>query len=50
MIEWDSSKPNGQPKRLLDTSKAKNQLKWQNETSLITGLKKTIEWYYAKQF
>jgi len=47
MIEWDTSKPNGQPKRMLDISRARQELKWQNQTTLMDGLSKTIEWYNA---
>ena len=47
MIEWDTSKPNGQPKRMLDISRARQELKWQNQITLMDGLSKTIEWYNA---
>lgn len=46
---WNASKPDGQPKRMLDISKAKNILKWEPETNLEEGLKKTVEWYYDHQ-
>jgi nucleoside-diphosphate-sugar epimerase len=38
-------KPDGQPKRLLDISRAAELLDWQPETNLYEGLEKTIEWY-----
>lgn len=44
-IIWDSSKPNGQPKRKLDTSSANNKLGFNYQTSLEDGLRNTIEWY-----
>lgn len=43
-IYWDTSKPNGSPKRILDTHKM-NMLGWRPNTSLSDGIKKTIEWY-----
>jgi GDP-L-fucose synthase len=44
-IVWDTSKPDGQPRRYLDISKAKRLLEWEPKTDLDTGLKATIEWY-----
>lgn len=43
-ILWDSSKPNGQPKRKLDTKLAAEKLGFTAKTSLEDGLRKTIEW------
>jgi GDP-L-fucose synthase len=43
-IVWDITKPNGTPRRSLDTSKMDN-LGWKTTTSLEEGLKKTIDWY-----
>ncbi len=43
--QWDKSKPNGQPRRCLDTSRAKELLGWEAKTSLEDGLRKTIDWY-----
>jgi GDP-L-fucose synthase len=42
---WKVDKPDGQPKRLLDISRAAELLDWQPETNLCEGLGKTIEWY-----
>jgi GDP-L-fucose synthase len=42
---WDSSMPNGQPRRRLDTSRAKALLGWQAATPLRDGLERTIAWY-----
>ena len=44
-IVWDSSKPDGQPRRCLDTSRAKEYFGFQAHTNFEEGLKKTIEWY-----
>ena len=43
-INWDSTKPNGTMRKVLDISKIK-ELGWQPETSLHQGVKETIEWY-----
>ena len=44
-IAWDKSKPDGQPRRMLDTGKAAKEFNFKAKTDLVTGLKKTIEWY-----
>ena len=44
-VDWDTSKPNGQPKRMLDTSRAAELLGWSAKTSPREGLRKTYEWY-----
>ena len=44
-IVWDTSKPDGQPKRFLDTSRAKRLLDWEANTVFDDGLKNTIKWY-----
>lgn len=44
-IAWDPSKPDGQPRRCLDTSKALREFGFKASTDLREGLKKTIEWY-----
>ncbi|CAM4411800.1 GDP-L-fucose synthase [Paenibacillus alkaliterrae] len=44
-IVWDDSKPDGQPRRRLDTHKAKAYFDFEANTDLLTGLKKTIQWY-----
>jgi GDP-L-fucose synthase len=48
-IVWDTSKPDGQPRRCLDTSKAKTEFGFQAKTDLREGLKRTIEWYNAQK-
>ncbi len=42
---WDDSKPDGQPRRSLDTSRGKKAFGFEAKTSFDEGLKKTIEWY-----
>jgi len=44
-IRWDTSKPDGQPRRCLDISKAKKEFNFKAKISFKKGLKKTIEWY-----
>jgi len=44
-IEWDTSKPNGQPRRCLDTSRAKERFGFEAETAFQEGLERTIAWY-----
>ena len=44
-ITWDKSKPDGQPRRCLDTSKAFKDFGFKAKTTFADGLKKTIEWY-----
>jgi GDP-L-fucose synthase len=48
-IVWDSTKPDGQPRRCLDTSKAEAILGWKARTSFETGLEKTIAWYRSQR-
>ena len=44
-IEWDASKPDGQPRRCLDTSRAEHAFGFKAKTSLREGLVRTIKWY-----
>jgi len=44
-LSWDPEKPDGQPRRALDTSRAARLLGWQAGTGLEDGLAKTIAWY-----
>ena len=44
-IEWDATKPDGQPRRCLDTSRAKKLLDWQARVGFEEGLNRTIEWF-----
>jgi len=42
---WDPSKPDGQPRRMLDTSRAKELFGFEAESDLEDGLRRTIDWY-----
>lgn len=44
-VEWDITKPDGQPKRQLDVTKAKKEFGFEAKTSFSEGIKKTINWY-----
>ncbi|MBM3711887.1 MAG: GDP-L-fucose synthase, partial [Actinobacteria bacterium] len=44
-IIWDTTKPDGQPRRCLDTSRAQKEFGFKAKTTFDTGLKDTIEWY-----
>ncbi|TMK39899.1 MAG: GDP-L-fucose synthase [Actinobacteria bacterium] len=44
-IEWDTSKPDGQPSRCLDVSRAREQMGFAAEIDLEEGLRRTVEWY-----
>lgn len=46
-IKFDPAKPSGQPRRLLDTTRAKEKFEFTARTGLEEGLAKTIEWYSA---
>jgi GDP-L-fucose synthase len=44
-LRWDPSKPDGQPRRKLDTSRARDAFGFEASTSLEDGLERTIAWY-----
>jgi GDP-L-fucose synthase len=44
-IRWDRSRPNGQPRRMLDVSRARERFGFQASTTLDAGLEETIAWY-----
>jgi GDP-L-fucose synthase len=44
-IVWDHTKPDGQPRRCLDTQRAEKLLHWKAQMGFEEGLKRTIEWY-----
>ena len=48
-IVWDTSQPNGQPRRKLDTSRALERFGWKATTPLAEGLRKTLDWYLASR-
>jgi GDP-L-fucose synthase len=47
-IAWDSSKPDGQPRRSLDISRARALLGWSPRQDFDTGLRATVEWWRAQ--
>jgi GDP-L-fucose synthase len=49
LIAWDTTKPNGQPRRCLDVSRIKQMIGFQAKHSLREGLKKTIQWFHANR-
>jgi GDP-L-fucose synthase len=46
-VIWDKTKPDGQPRRMLDTSRAFKEFGFKAKTGFENGLKKTIDWYVA---
>ncbi len=48
-IRWQTDKPNGQPRRCLDTSRAKQAFGFEAQISLREGLRRTIVWYRQQQ-
>jgi nucleoside-diphosphate-sugar epimerase len=44
-VRWDTTKPDGQPRRALDTSRAREQFGFTAKTSFEDGLRRTIDWY-----
>ena len=49
-IKWDTSKPDGQPRRKLDTSRAEREFGFKAKMNFEEGLKRTIEWYKRNRF
>ncbi len=47
-VVWDRSKPDGQPRRMLDITKAEKEFGFKSRTPFEEGLRKTIEWYSAR--
>ena len=48
-LVWDSTKPDGQPRRRVDASRAESALGWHAHTSFEDGLRATVEWYLANR-
>jgi GDP-L-fucose synthase len=48
-VRWDATKPDGQPRRCLDTSRARERLGWSASTPLDEGLRRTVAWYRAER-
>ena len=44
-LVWDTSRPNGQPRRMLDVSRARERFGFSAQTSFDEGLDATIAWY-----
>jgi len=44
-IQWDTTKPDGQPRRCLDVSRARQEFGFEAKIGFEEGLKMTIEWY-----
>jgi GDP-L-fucose synthase len=44
-IRWDTSKPNGQPRRKLDVARAREYFGFEARTPFEDGLRQTIKWY-----
>jgi GDP-L-fucose synthase len=44
-LKWDTTKPNGQPRRCLDVTRAERELGFRARTSLDQGIRATIDWY-----
>ena len=44
-VRWDTSKPNGQPRRSLDVTRARRAFGFQASTDFLTGLGRTVEWW-----
>jgi GDP-L-fucose synthase len=49
-VEWDTSKPDGQPRRRLDTTRAKREFSFEAKMSFEEGLAETISWYEGHKF
>ncbi len=47
VLQWDTSKPDGMPRKLLDISRIK-VLAWQPKTTLKDGIKRMYDWYLGK--
>ena len=46
-VAWDTSKPDGQPRRYLDVSRAREHLGFSAAIDLEAGLRETVDWYRA---
>lgn len=48
-IVWDATKPDGQPRRMLDTSRALREFGWRTRIGFEDGLRETVEWFEANR-
>jgi GDP-L-fucose synthase len=46
-LVWDSTQPDGQPRRRVDATRAERELGWHAHTDFEDGLRRTVEWYLA---
>ena len=46
---WETTRPDGQPRRCLDTSRARTEFGFEAEASLEEGLQRTIDWYVSQK-
>jgi nucleoside-diphosphate-sugar epimerase len=44
-VEWDAGKPNGQPRRALDVTRAKERFGWEARVDFDEGIRRTVEWW-----
>ena len=49
-LTWDATRPDGQPRRSLDSSRAFSEFGWRAKTNLRDGMRKTIEWFETSRF
>jgi GDP-L-fucose synthase len=48
-LVWDPSRPDGQPRRRVDASRAERELGWHAHTTFEDGMRRTVEWYLANR-
>jgi nucleoside-diphosphate-sugar epimerase len=48
-LRWDPTRPDGQPRRRVDATRAANEFGWQASTAFEEGLRRTIDWYLANR-
>ncbi|MFM7494311.1 MAG: GDP-L-fucose synthase, partial [Acidimicrobiaceae bacterium] len=48
-LVWDSSRPDGQPRRRVDASRAERELGWHASTDFEVGLRETVKWFLANR-
>jgi GDP-L-fucose synthase len=48
-IKWNEERPSGQPRRRLNTERAKKYFGWEAKTPFVEGLAKTVSWYLANR-
>lgn len=48
-VRWDTTKPDGQPRKCLDTSRARDGFGWEAQVRLREGLSRTVDWYQGNR-